>query len=125
MSFGSFHPSYFTLRREDDVVVAQFVLSHLSDEENVEQLGHELFTLVDHFECRKLVMNLATVQYMTSSVLGKLITVHRRLHRNEGLLILCHLTGGLREILRASRLLDYFHVTEDVDAALARLREAS
>ena len=37
------------------MVVAAFTVARLDDKLNIEQLGYELFSLVEQFECRKLV----------------------------------------------------------------------
>ena len=122
MPFADFHAAYFNVRQDGDVVVADVVVPQLTEEENIDQLGQEFFTLVGQYECRRLVVDLSKVEYASSAALGKLITLHRRLHRVDGQLVLCGVTGALAEILTTSRLMDYFQVTDDVDQAVARLK---
>ncbi len=112
-----FHPTYITVNTDDGVSTVGFVLTDLTDEENIELLGHELFTLVDQIGCRKMILNMDKVRYMTSSVLGKLISLHRKLHRNEGRLIICNIGKELDEIMSTSRLNQYFHLADDLGAA--------
>lgn len=119
---NSFHaPSYFTLAADDDVVVASFHRPQLTDEDNVEQLGHDLFALVEKEQHRRVILNLSMVSFVTSAVLGKWITLNRKLVRSGGTLVLCHLQEGVREILDTSRLLTYFQTAETVDEARALL----
>ncbi len=80
-----------------------------------------MFALVDQLGFQKVVLNLDGVQYVTSSVVGKMITMHRKLHRVDGQLILTELTDGVDEILSASRLMSYFTVVDTLDSALAQL----
>ena len=54
-------------------------------------------------------------------MLGKLITLHRKLHRNQGKLVLFGLSEGVDAILRTSKLLTYFAVAENRDGAIAQL----
>lgn len=116
------HPSnYFTLEEHNDALIVRFRNRLLNDEENIEQLGQELFSLVEQFNWLKLGTDLSNVEYITSSVLGKLITLHRKLHRNQGKLVLFGLTDGVDSILRTSKLLTYFVIAESCDAALAEL----
>lgn len=117
--------SYFTLTTLDDIAVATFDRPHLSDEDNVEQLGYDLMALVDKQQFRKVVLVLGGVEYVNSSVLGKFITLHRKLGRLEGRLVLCSIHGTLREILEASRLLTYFTTTASVDDAIASFTAVS
>jgi anti-sigma B factor antagonist len=101
--------------------VVDVVVPQLTEEENIDQLGQEFFTLIGQYECRRLVVDLSKVEYASSAALGKLITLHRRLHRSDGQLVLCGITGALADILTTSRLMDYFQVTDNADQAVARL----
>jgi len=94
-----------------------FVHSQLTDEDNIEQLGEALFALLEKGSRLRIILDLSQLDYVTSSVLGKFITLHRRLHRQGGALALCCMQPNVRETLRASRLLDYFQTAETVDAA--------
>jgi len=123
VSLTDFHPNYLTLQAHDDIVVATVTLPHLTDEENTEQLGHEMFALLEQYNCLKVVLSLAPVEYATSSVLGKMISLHRKLHRNGGMLVVCDLSKAVTNVLRTSRLLDYFNVADDTAAAIAALRK--
>lgn len=118
MLLTDFKPTYFNLREEGDVVVGQFSVPRLSDDQNIEQLGQDLFALVEQFDKRKVVLSLSNVEYLTSSVLGKLITLHRKMHRQQGRLVLCDLRPDVSEIMRVSRLNDYFVVSTSLDDAL-------
>ncbi len=116
------HPnSYVTLQEHGDVMVVSFKSRLLNDEENIEQLGQELFSLVEQSNWLKLALDLTNVEYLTSSVLGKLITLHRKLHRSQGKLVLFGLSEGVDAILRTSKLLTYFAVAENRDGAIAQL----
>jgi anti-sigma B factor antagonist len=117
VSTKDFRPNYITVKTDDDVSTVGFILSDLTDEENIELLGHELFTLVDQIGCRKMILNMKNVRYMTSSVLGKLISLHRKLHRNEGRLVICNIGEELDQIMSVSRLNQYFHLADDLGAA--------
>ena len=56
----------------------------LTEDVNLEQFGHELFALVEQFGCRRVVVNLKEVRMVTSAGLGKMITLHRKMHRHQG-----------------------------------------
>ncbi|MBW3543666.1 MAG: STAS domain-containing protein [Planctomycetes bacterium] len=113
---------FFKVRRDGDVAVVDFTMPRLTEDENMEQFGQELYALVSQHDIRKIAANMAQVEYATSSALGKLITLHRRLHRENGTLVLCGVSGTLADILNSARLIDYFNVTEDLDSAIARLQ---
>ena len=114
-------PAYLTLQEFGDVLVAGFTMRMLNDEENIELLGQELFSLVEQYNWLKLVLDLSNVEYLTSSVLGKLITLHRKLHRSQGRLVLFGLSPGVDSILRTAKLLTYFTVADNRDTAVGQL----
>jgi len=119
MSLTDFQPSFFKFEVHDEVAVATFQVGQLTDELNIEQLGAELFSLVDHYNFDKVVLNMQVVEFLNSSVLGKMITMHRKLHRNKGKLVVCHLTSGVSEVMHTSRLIGYFHIVDNFDEAIA------
>ncbi len=112
---------YLTLEEQGDVLVVGFTMRTLNDEENIEQLGQELFALVEQYNWLKLALDMSSIEYLTSSVIGKLITLHRKLHRSQGKLALFGLTKGVETILGTSKLLNYFTVAPDKTSALALL----
>lgn len=117
-----FDPAYFQLEVDGDVAIAMFQKEQLTEEDNLEQFGQELFALVDQYQFRKVIVRLTPVRFVTSSVLGKLITLHRKLGRNDGQLVLCDIHDDLKEVLNTSRLLTYFTTARDVRAGKAALR---
>ena len=123
--FGSFESHYFTFEFLEDIVVARCNLPWLSDEQNIEALGQELLLLIGKYECRRLILNLADVEYMTSSMIGRLIRVHRQLHRDGGKLVLCQLNPTVTDALNTSHLLNYFHSAQTVEDAALMFGEAA
>jgi anti-sigma B factor antagonist len=112
---------YITLEECGDILVVGFTMRMLNDEENIEQLGQELFALVEQYSWLKLALDMSSIDYITSSVIGKLITLHRKLHRSQGKLALFGLSSGVDTILATSKLLNYFTVATDKNSALALL----
>ncbi len=123
MSLTEFQPTYIAVRKQDDFAVVTFTVAYLDDEENIQQLGNELFTLVEQFGFRKLIISMADVEFFTSSVLGKLISLHRKLHRRQGKLAICDLRDPVPSVMRTSKLMEYFTITENIDEAIETLKQ--
>lgn len=121
MSLPDFHPYYLTLEEQQGAVVAAVNVPRLTDEDNIDQLGQEMFALAEQFNFRSVVLNIESVEYLTSAVLGKMISLHRKLHRYEGKLVICGVCTAVAEILKSSRLEEYFNIASDVDAAIQML----
>jgi anti-sigma B factor antagonist len=123
-SLSEFTPKYLRLQpaaNDDDAVIVSVGIELLTEDVNLEQFGHELFALVEQFGCRRLVVNLQEVRVVTSAGLGKMITLHRKMHRHEGHVIFCHVQKDVDEVLKTSRLNTYLTIAVDIDAALAAL----
>lgn len=118
MSISDFTSQYLVIHEEDEVARVLFKDDRLTDEANIEQIGRELFALTDQYHCQKVILDLTGLKMLTSSVLGKMITLHRKLHRGDGKLVLCNAGEYVTEILETSRLDDYFHLAKDQSAAL-------
>ncbi len=125
LSLSDYSPTYLSISERDDIVIVAFRVAELSDEENIELMGTELLDLVDQFDCRKIIVDLANIRMLTSSAMGKLITLHRKLHRCDGSLVICGLAGDPEMVFRTSNLLNYFQVTDDVDGAIEVLIQSS
>lgn len=121
MTAEDFQPAYLRFQQTDNLLEAEFTVSSLTEDLNIDQLGQELFTLLDRSGCLRMIVSLEQVDYVTSAALGKLITLHRRLHRQEGRLVLYGVHGSVTDVLETSRLLDYFHIADDREAALAQV----
>jgi anti-sigma B factor antagonist len=124
VSLSEFTPKYLRLQPaqgDDETVIVGVAVELLTEDVNLEQFGHELYALVEQFGCRRLVVNLQAVRVVTSAGLGKMISLHRKMHRHEGHVVFCHVQKEVEEVLRTSRLITYLTVATDVDAALAAL----
>jgi anti-sigma B factor antagonist len=109
----------------EDIVIVGIGVELLTEDVNLEHFGHELFALVEQFGCRRIVVNLNEVRVVTSAGLGKMITMHRKMHRHQGTVIFCNLQEAVADVLRTSRLITYLQVAPDVPAALAALQKAT
>ncbi len=67
----------------------------------------------------KILLNLASVNYVDSCGLGNLIAAYNTVRREGGLLKLLHLTKRVREVMVITKLVTVFDVFEDERAALA------
>jgi anti-sigma B factor antagonist len=71
---------------------------------------------------RKILLNLADVDYIDSSGIGELVSAHTTVRNLEGELKLLQLTRRVHDILQITRLFTVFDVQSDEDAALRSFR---
>ena len=121
-SLSEFAPKFLRLNTEaDGTVVVSVSVSLLTEDVNLEQFGHEIFALVEQFGCRRLVVDLKEVRMITSAGLGKMITLHRKMHRHQGTVIYCQLQPAVHDVLESSRLITYLAVAPTPAEALAAM----
>jgi anti-sigma B factor antagonist len=118
MGLEDFNSRFFEADVSSGSVVATFFPGRLDEEHNVEELGQSLFQLIDQYGYRQVALDLTQTSFVTSAVLGKLITLHRRLHRADGRLVLCGLQQPVETVMRRSNLLSYFQVVNSRDDAI-------
>lgn len=118
MDLGDFHSIYVSVEPRDGVAIVRFTTPRLSDDLNIEQVGHDLGSLVDQFGVRKMVVLLAGITYLTSSALGKLITLHRKMHRADGIVAFARPEPTVAEILTSSKLDTYLKVCPSLESAM-------
>ena len=62
-----------------DVMVVNFLTSQVLDEMNVQQLGSELDALLEKEYANKMVINFSKIKFLSSAVLGKLISLNKKI----------------------------------------------
>ena len=115
----SFQSSFFSIVHDGDVFVATINRDRLTDEDNLEQFHQDFSLLIEKHEVVKFVLRMSRLRYLTSSAIGKLITLHRKVNRLGGTLVLCELTSDVLTTLEAARLLTYFTNSKDLTGAMA------
>jgi anti-sigma B factor antagonist len=101
-----------------DVTVVNFVDRKILDEQNIQVIGEQLFSLVDEEGWRKLLLNFRNVEYLSSAALGKLITLNKKLQAAGGRLILCNIDPQIHEVFEITRLDRFFNIQKEEQAAL-------
>jgi phenylalanyl-tRNA synthetase beta chain len=95
-----------------DVTAVQLVDPKILDEQNVQVIGEQLFSLVDDVGRRKLLLDLRNVEYLSSAALGKLITLHKKLQAVGGKLMLCNIDPQIYEVFEITKLDKFFEITK-------------
>ena len=101
-----------------DVTVINFVDRKILDEQNIQVIGEQLFSLVDQDGRRKLLLNFGNVEYLSSAALGKLITLNKKLQAVNGRLVLCNIDPQIYEVFEITKLNKLFNIQKEEQAAL-------
>ena len=101
-----------------DVTVVKFVDRRILDEQNIQIIGEQLFSLVDEVGRRKVLLNFANVEFLSSAALGKFITLQKKLQATNGRLILCNIDPEIYEVFEITKLDKFFTITKDEQGGL-------
>jgi anti-sigma B factor antagonist len=88
----------------DDVSVVEFVDKRILDEQNIQLIGDQLFELVDDLGKKKLLLNFANVEYLSSAALGKLMTLNKKVKAAGGELRLANIKPEIKEVFTITKL---------------------
>jgi anti-sigma B factor antagonist len=102
-----------------DVTVVQFKDRRILDEASIQELGQELFQLVEEYGRKKLLLNFSAVEFLSSAALGKLITLDKKTKANGGKLKLSNIRTEIYEVFAITKLNKLFDIRDDEADALA------
>jgi anti-sigma B factor antagonist len=102
-----------------DVSVVRFRDRKILDEAVIQELGAELFALVEVDNRKTLLLDFGGVEFLSSAALGKLITFDRKVKTSQGRLKMCGLTPSILEVFQVTKLNKVFDIRTDAAEALA------
>ncbi len=101
-----------------DIGIVRFATSRVLDGSNVDQLGQEFEYLIKEKYVIKMVVNFEKVKYMSSAVLGKLITLHKLITAEKGKLKFACIDPTVMEIFKIMKLDKLFKIFETEEKAV-------
>jgi len=104
-----------------DVTIVNFRDASILDALQVQQIGEELFELVDVKDRRKLILDFSEVKFLSSSALGVLVTLRKKSDAIKGQVLLCGMRPELRKIFKITNLEKLFQFFDNEERALNSL----
>ncbi len=102
-----------------DVTVVNFNKPSILDMAEVQQIGEQLFELVDNQARKKIILDFSKVKSLSSSALGVLITLRHKADAIKGKVVVCSLRKELQRVFKISRFDKLFTFCDDEEQALA------
>jgi anti-sigma B factor antagonist len=109
---------HLRLENIDGVTVVSFVDTKIVTEENIQEVGDQLYSLVEDDGYTQILLNFGNVQYLSSAALGKLINLNKKVKSVKGKLKLCCIHPDLLEVFRITRLDQVFEIHPEEQTAL-------
>jgi anti-anti-sigma factor len=101
-----------------DVTVVYFTEAQILDEVKINQLNQELTKVAEKVAGGKMLLNFNDVNFMSSSVLGKLISLNKRCKADKTDLKMCNIAPSIMEVFKITNLHKVFEIHEEETAAI-------
>lgn len=88
----------------EDVAIADFRQSSILDMATVESISKELYALVDQQAHRKVLLDFSQVQFLSSQMIGVLLSLQKKATAIKGRVMLCGLRTDVRKIFKIMKL---------------------
>ena len=100
------------------VAIVSFNDKKILDEASIQELGAELFGLVEEQAGGGILLNFDNVEFLSSAALGKLITLDRKVKASKGRLRMCNIRPEIFEVFQITKLNKVFDIRKDAGDAL-------
>lgn len=101
-----------------EITVVRFTDRKILDATAIEELGGELFSLVETDNRKNLLLNFTGVEFLSSAALNKLIILDKKVKTHGGRLKMCNLRPEIAEIFSITRLDKLFDIRDNEQTAL-------
>ena len=102
----------------ENATVAILTKEKILQEDDIWALESSIMPLVEGTSKINLVINFCNVSFLTSSALGLLIRISKKIYETEGKLNLCSIDPKIFEVFRITRLDKVFDIYNDQEEAV-------
>ena len=104
--------------KQGEVTIVELIDRKILDEASITQIGEGLCALVAEDVTPRIVMDFVNVGHMSSSALGMLIMLHKRVREKGGVLRLCNIRPSIYEVFEITRLSEVFKILPSREEAV-------
>lgn len=101
-----------------ELAIVKFADKKIVDSGNIEELGEEMFSLVEKEHFKHVLLNFEGVEFLSSAALNKLILMDKKVKQVGGILRLCNLRAEIMEVFTITRLNRVFDIRKTESEAL-------
>jgi anti-sigma B factor antagonist len=110
---------HLDVQQVGDVTVVRFREHKIVEDINIQELGLEMFHLVEADGRDRLLLDFSSVDFLSSAALGKLITLDKKMKAHGGALKLSNIRPEIYEVFAITKLNRLFDIRKDEAEALA------
>ena len=113
--------SHLLVENVEGVLVVKFKNGKMTDHDEVEDSGTQLFSLIQ--DGVKIIVNLENVTYLDDGLTGKLMCLHKRISNAKGVVIFCNINELVLERLALKKFTKLFTITKSIQEALQQITQ--
>jgi anti-anti-sigma factor len=102
---------------KDNILTIQLLDERLMDEGQLKRIYNDVIALLDKTTEKQVVLEFSKVQFMSSSMLGKLVQVHKKCKEYKVKLKLCGISSDIFEVFKITKLHKLFDIETDEASA--------
>ncbi len=110
--------STLMVQRQGDVYIIEFMDTRILDQLAIDKIKNEILALVEKSGVPKFVISFENVKYISSAVLGMLMTVNKTIAKEKGELRLAAIDNSLMEVFKLTRLDKILKIYDTTDNAM-------
>jgi len=114
---------FLDVRMVDGTTVINFRSSHILEAVTIDRISMSLKEMIAAAQVGRFVIGFDQVTYLSSSALGMLISLQRRVAQRKGQLKLAGIRDEVMEVFRITKLDTVFDIYNDVDSAVEAFRK--
>ena len=100
-----------------NATIIRFSNEKILEEQDIKALQESIMSVIEQSERINLILDFGNVRFLSSSVLGLLIRISKRIYERDGQLRLCSINPKIYEIFKITRLTKTFDIYNDIETA--------
>ena len=107
-----------------NATIITFTDEKILDEKDIQALGESIVSVIEQAGQMNLILDFCNVRFLSSTVLGLLIRISKKVYERNSQLRLCSISPKIYEIFKITRLTKVFDIYQDVKSATENLSKA-
>jgi anti-sigma B factor antagonist len=108
----------------ENATIATFTAQSILEEKDIQALQKSIIPVIEQAERINLILDFCNVRFLSSSVLGLLIRISKKIYERDGQLRLCNINPKIHKVFKITRLTKIFDIYKDTEDAVESLPAA-
>ena len=108
----------------ENATITTFTSESILEEKDIQALRESIMSVIEQAERINLILDFCNVRFLSSSVLGLLIRISKKVYERDGQLRLCNINPKIHKVFKITRLSKIFDIYKDTEDAVESLPAA-